>query len=121
MGANGLEYSSDITDSRNYLINDLGWTINGDSEGDCEFLSAEDFSASSFKMYPNPTAGEFTVIGLAINSTIKIFDTQGKLMFSQTAQQNQLTLDVSNFASGIYFLQVIESNGALTTKKWIKK
>src|SRR5699024_1595669 len=35
LGAAGMEYSPDIAGDRNHLIDDLGWTINGDSEGSC--------------------------------------------------------------------------------------
>src|SRR5699024_2805351 len=35
LGATGMEYSPDIAGDRNYLIDDLGWTINGDNEGSC--------------------------------------------------------------------------------------
>ncbi len=35
LDASGLSYNTDVSDSRDHLINDLGWTITGDVSGTC--------------------------------------------------------------------------------------
>lgn len=62
-----------------------------------------------FTIYPNPVTNFIQIINLDNNeiSNIKIFDIQGKLLQNINKEIN--TIDVSNYISGIYILQ-IESN-----------
>src|SRR5699024_2412718 len=53
LGAEGIEYSINIEEERNHLINHLGWTILGDDQGSCEFLSVDDFDMINIQLYPN--------------------------------------------------------------------
>lgn len=50
LGASFIEYSPMIASYRDYLINDLGWVITGDSEGDCQvgFTSIWDTEDGNF-------------------------------------------------------------------------
>lgn len=66
-----------------------------------------------WQLYPNPTAGMLTIVSKEFNSNaviLKLMDVTGKLLMTQVA--NGLTkgtlvqLDLSRFASGIYFLNV---------------
>lgn len=121
LGAKGLEYSPDIEDQRNHLINDLGWTINGDSQGNCE-LSNNSYTLTNIALYPNPTTNQANLDGLQGDEHIQIFDLQGKLVKQVDAgQTNQISLDIQNLDTGIYFIKISNTDGASVTKKLIKK
>ena len=82
-------------------------------------LSVEDFEFSDFTLFPNPAKDE---INLKWNKTedasIRIFDTQGKIMFygKKVNLYNGLKVDVSSFNSGIYFVKLNSNNGEITKK-----
>jgi hypothetical protein len=61
---------------------------------------------NSVSIYPNPSDSGIFLIEHPniIGSKAKVFDIQGKLLFSKELSHNQL--DISSFSSGIYFLQL---------------
>jgi len=64
-----------------------------------------------FKIYPNPTTGILNVRGYQIES-IEIIDFTGRTVeFKGT-----LTIDLSDFTKGIYFIKVKSSEGVITRK-----
>jgi len=65
-------------------------------------------------VYPNPTTGQIDISAcsaangeLTIES-IKLFDISGKELMKINATQKQITVDISHFSAGIYFLHVNE-------------
>ena len=61
-------------------------------------------------VFPNPAVNQLAVGGwqLAISNT-EIYDAFGKLIFSQQQEANSqrlITIDVSDFAPGIYFIRM---------------
>lgn len=87
-------------------------------------LSAKDFNKNEFTLYPNPV-NETLVLGSQTeidNATIKIFNIEGKLLSTQNAAfENEVSIDVSNISSGIYFLNFEDENGNRAIKKFIKQ
>ncbi|SDS71935.1 Por secretion system C-terminal sorting domain-containing protein [Formosa sp. Hel1_31_208] len=82
-------------------------------------LSLSEFDLESFNMYPNPTNKNVTLSWDKTEKvSIRIFDTQGKLMYfakNQTIAQPK-TIDVSNYATGLYFVKINNSRGFVTKK-----
>ena len=82
-------------------------------------LSTREFDLQSILVYPNPASNE---INLAWNKNdeigIKIYNALGKLMYSEKNQSimNTFKIDVSNYASGLYFVRMNNSYGILTKK-----
>jgi len=76
----------------------------------------------TINLYPNPASG---IIHLSLHDngdpsayTLSLFDTQGRLLWSQRWQDS---IDISHLPKGVYMLQVHDSaNGSRTTKKIIK-
>lgn len=86
-------------------------------------LSLEDFELNSLTMYPNPATKEVTLAWDNGNAVaIKIYNALGKLMYfsknESLAEPKQI--DVSNYASGLYFVKVNNQNGVVTKKLTIK-
>ncbi|PWA05373.1 T9SS type A sorting domain-containing protein [Flavobacterium psychrotolerans] len=70
-------------------------------------------------MYPNPAENVVYLKNLPSSSIITIFDLMGKVIYSQTANE-QISVDTTNFANGMYIVQ-IENNGKKDHKKLIVK
>ncbi len=81
-------------------------------------LSTNDYALSQFKIYPNPAQHEVT-IQIGNNQELKQANIYSNLgQFIQTSQKN--TINTSNLASGLYFVEVITNNGKATKKLIIK-
>ncbi len=82
-----------------------------------EALSVNDFSSSSFKVYPNPAND---IISIASNNSvidsIEIFDILGKKVFSNNEATDKI--NVSNLRSGVYIMN-INAEGRKFAKKLI--
>lgn len=83
-------------------------------------LSNEEFAATSFKIYPNPTSTGFVNITStsADVMNVQVFDILGKQVKNETVVNN--TLNVSNLKSGLYMLKITQNNASTTRKLVIK-
>jgi len=74
-------------------------------------------ASSAFYLYPNPNSGEFIVKGemLKVNSIIEVYNILGAKIYSNELStfNSQLSIDLSNNASGIYLYRIITNNGEL--------
>jgi hypothetical protein len=80
---------------------------------------------SSLKLYPVPANNQLNVnLGVVANNThIEIYDMLGKKLAEQFVIDGatSLTLDLSMFAAGNYFLKVVGNNGQKTVKFSVDK
>ena len=81
---------------------------------------------TEFKMFPNP-ASERVLLEIdfleAKNILVEIYSAVGQLLYemeNEKAHQHQLSLDVANYPSGIYFVK-INSEGQQTSKRLVIK
>ena len=71
-------------------------------------FNMEENNLLSYSIYPNPTSNKLTVDLGDLNgviTTIKLYDASSKLIFKQESTSSQ-TIDVSEFAKGIYLLEL---------------
>ncbi|MGY3793424.1 RICIN domain-containing protein [Aquimarina sp. 433] len=66
-------------------------------------------------VYPNPLVNKFNIEG-AENSIIRIYDINGKKVFTKHISQDSETIDISSFAQGLYYLKVNTSKSIRTIK-----
>jgi hypothetical protein len=59
-------------------------------------------------VYPNPITGSFTLIS-PINSSVKIFGIDGRLMLERNNLSGKEIIDIKQFNNGIYILKTYES------------
>jgi len=82
-------------------------------------LSVEEFELDNISLYPNPAAKE---VNISWNKnedvSIRIFNSLGKLMYySKSATLNStFKIDVSQYASGLYFVKINNETGVVTKK-----
>ena len=63
---------------------------------------------SNIQIYPNPTNGLFTITGLPENERVEIsvIDIYGKVMYRRSTNLSDLSIDISDKASGSYILVI---------------
>ncbi len=92
--------------------------------GTFEASLINEVSKSNIKIYPNP-AVQSAVINLSeINnaSELSIFDITGRKVFSQAINgKNQVTINTSDYASGLYNVIIASGNETYTTKLSVVK
>ncbi|WP_084647766.1 Ig-like domain-containing protein [Gelidibacter mesophilus] len=83
----------------------------------------EDTQELEFLIHPNPTNGELhiNISGLTSFSSINLYDLSGKSLYNEIInegdQQKYIkTLNLSNYASGIYLLQLVDNQKVITKK-----
>ncbi|WP_298894329.1 T9SS type A sorting domain-containing protein [uncultured Psychroserpens sp.] len=82
-------------------------------------LSVSEFDLESFNLYPNPAKNNITLSwDKSEPVSIRIYDALGKLMyFTKNKNISEPTsIDVSNYASGLYFVKINNTNGFVTKK-----
>lgn len=80
-------------------------------------LSNEIFTPSKFKVYPSPANNFVTITAESTDAySLKITDLSGKVMMSSELSGMDNTVDVSNYASGIYLFEIKSGNRTDTIK-----
>ena len=82
-------------------------------------LSIKSFDSNEtlLSLYPNPVQNKLDIEVGGKLKLVEVYNILGKKVLSS----NQLTVNVSALNSGVYFLKVQIQNGAIATKKFIKK
>jgi hypothetical protein len=67
---------------------------------------------------PNPNDGHFIITypSFSKGSRYEIMNTQGKVVFSKTAESATETIDAGNLSAGLYIFKVIRENKSYTFK-----
>ena len=72
-------------------------------------------------IYPNPTSGDVTLDLSGLNAkTVELFSMNGQLLNTVVPTAETMTLSLSQYAAGIYFVRIHTDNG-ITTQKIVKK
>ena len=82
-------------------------------------LSTKSNAFESFKMFPNPTNGNNIYFSVTEDASIHIYNVLGKLIQSSEVTKSKNSINISEFAKGIYLVK-INSGKQFITKKLIK-
>ena len=77
----------------------------------------------SFAVYPNPAATEVTIDlhdGYQ-GATVSLRDVLGQVLTTRAASGAQMTLDLSSYTDGIYFVEVSQGGASATRKLVISR
>lgn len=87
-------------------------------------LSVDEFSTQNFAVYPNPSKGVFNIKTKNIDAfNFSIYDVTGKrIMQRQNAKtiDNAYQINISNYSTGVYFLNISNDTSTITKKLIIK-
>ncbi|MBU8891144.1 MAG: T9SS type A sorting domain-containing protein [Bacteroidales bacterium] len=88
--------------------------------GIVDSVNAPGSNSSLYKMYPNPANNIVQIIfNLALHNKLKyvqFFDLNGKLIKFEKTHSDYLSVDISGFNSGLYFIKVISSGNSYSGK-----
>lgn len=77
---------------------------------------------SKISIYPNPVKDWLTIETIdCTNCTIKVYNLNGKLLYSERLNGLQERIEVSQLSNGVYFLVVENERGINQTEKFVKK
>jgi hypothetical protein len=102
-------------DGASVLIDNIVTTITGTSLGidDVTFLDDK-----NIRLFPNPVSDILTIDSASNIASIKAINLLGQVLVIQNGVSNKL--NVSTLPSGAYILKIVNENGAVSTKKFIK-
>jgi len=118
--ATGFSYmvKTNVDDS---MSPEIEYTIGATICGCDDPPGVKNIPAPIVKIYPNPTNGEVIFdINATGAYTLTISNIMGQQISSMNGNTNRVNLNVSNYASGVYFVTVKTAN-AMTTQKLIVK
>ena len=87
---------------------------------DKEVLSITTQNIKEISIYPNPVKNNLNIEAKSALKLITVYNTLGKKLIDKKTDQSKLTVDVSNLPSGIFLLNINDSQGNKTTRKLIK-
>ncbi|MGB6037225.1 MAG: T9SS type A sorting domain-containing protein [Cryomorphaceae bacterium] len=73
----------------------------------------------NLELYPNPAADYIILDGIPPNSTVRIMNIAGQMVFESNSSTTLLRLDVQDFAKGLYILNVQAANRVSTSQKLV--
>ena len=82
-----------------------------EATSDCIVVSVLDtaqFNTSEVQVYPNPTSGKLQLSGNPTITNVSIYNALGMLVSNN--------LDLTNQASGVYFVKITTEKGVMTRK-----
>jgi hypothetical protein len=82
------------------------------------------FESSMFNAYPNPATDFVKIEFNSQKSNIlnyKIYNSQGKMVLSEIVLTNDFTVNIKDFASGVYFIEATTSSGERVVEKFVKE
>lgn len=89
-----------------------------------EFLQEKNIEElATIKLYPNPTKGNLTIESLEAIASWELINVYGNSIRKKLVSDESLkkaTLNVSNLATGVYFVKITLKNGNVVTKQLIK-
>ncbi|MFT7035011.1 MAG: photosystem II stability/assembly factor-like uncharacterized protein [Cyclobacteriaceae bacterium] len=85
----------------------------------CDLLAVTENTLDNFIVSPNPTSGNFSISGYT-SANVFIYNTQGIVIKKLTNVPANKIIDISEVASGIYFVKV-QNDTASKTIKLLKK
>jgi len=87
-----------------------------------QITGINEYGPKGFNMYPNPAQNNMIIENATPikEATLSIYNIQGQLLSRQKIIQTKTSLDISNFANGLYFV-TLQTEKEITTKKLVKK
>ena len=76
----------------------------------------EDVNETSYNVYPNPVKDILTVKAENMRQ-VEIYNSLGQLVKSISCNDDEVKINVNDMQNGMYFVNVINNNGEMTTSK----
>jgi hypothetical protein len=85
----------------------------------CITTAVSELENEGFAIYPNPVSDRLYVISVGEKLSWEIFNTTGQLVLSGKLNSKETSIDMKNFASGIYTIS-IKNNERISKRNFVK-
>ena len=102
-----VEYTDDVINGHTWVVK-----LGGNGAG------LEESTVDDLSIFPNPTNGILNITHIPDGATFQITNLNGQLISGMGTTGNVLTLNVSDYVNGVYFV-TIETEGSVINKKFI--
>ncbi|MBS4013799.1 MAG: carboxypeptidase regulatory-like domain-containing protein [Bacteroidetes bacterium] len=85
------------------------------------YTPVEDIVTSDIKLYPNPAKDIINITAATIIKEIEVYNLLGTLIEREKVESNEVQLNLNNYKSGFYFINVITEYGKTTHKIVVTK
>lgn len=75
---------------------------------------------NSIHIYPNPVRNNLTIAGLADAEQIRIVNASGQVVYHIKATTSTINISTEHFSEGLYYVQVVNADGKISSHKFIK-
>lgn len=79
-------------------------------------MAVEDVTETSYNVYPNPVKDVLTISGEDMKQ-VTVYNALGQMVKSINCNDNTVQINVNDLQNGMYFVNVINNNGVMTTSK----
>ena len=101
----------------NWTNIDATSSFSSNCNNSCSTVSIDEYNASDFSIYPNPTSDQLTIESELDINEVSIVDLTGKTILTSSYEAH---INVANLSAGVYFIKLINDNKTVT-KKFIKQ
>lgn len=113
-GANSNSYAFTIPGNYYLEISYMGCI----SISDPFIISSVNNDLKEISIYPNPATSIINIESINNIDEIRIFDIQSRVIFSEEINSKNKRIDIENFSSGVYFIEII-TNNIITRKEFV--
>ncbi len=75
-----------------------------------------ELAEQGINLFPNPVRNTLYVENSDLINDLRIFDLTGRMIFSQVVNDNATSINVSEFKTGVYIMQVMTVNGVVSKR-----
>lgn len=110
--------TGDVVSKKADIFFDYNYPIDtGMANTTFQALSTGEFVTDNLiNVYPNPAVNFVTINSDTTINSIQLYDVQGRLLQTKIENQTEVTFDISNQSSGIYFFKIQSDNGVKVVK-----
>jgi hypothetical protein len=84
---------------------------------ECTGINEITTTLKGVKIYPNPTAGIFTVeLKNSAAKTIEVADLTGRIVYTNTSSNEKINVNINNLANGIYYVKIQSADATEVVK-----
>ena len=111
-----------LTESTTYEVQVIAHCTNGATSEPSATITLttvgiNDYELNNVVVYPNPTNGTLQIQHSEfLIQNVEVYDAYGKMLHVVNVNDNSATIDLSDYASGTYFVKIVTENGVVTKR-----
>lgn len=79
-------------------------------------IGVEENVRNTYNIYPNPVKNTLNIKGENMNKIV-VYNSLGQMVKSVSCDSDNMTIDVNTLNDGVYFINIIDDNGEISTNK----